>query len=148
MGAAKVEQQLPEGLALADAFDQGTHDPVPDGRSDADDDAVNVERQDGELTEVQRRAAILMALGMSNAEIARHVGREPHTIGRWKQLEAFKRLVKAAGDAADLKVQAERMQFMAQLSELKLETLPVWRELLRDDDPGIRLKAAEAIGKL
>jgi hypothetical protein len=120
--------------------------PSESGLACTKDDAASAGTD--ELTHVQKRAAVLMALGTSNAEIARIVGKEPHTISRWKRDEAFMQLVEAAGEAADQKFQADRQQFMARLGELKLETLPVLRDLLRDEDPGMRLKAAEAIGKM
>ena len=112
------------------------------------DTTLESELVDGELTEVQKRAAVLVALGLLNKEVARSVNKEPHTIARWKQHPGFASLVKAAGDAYDFKSQADRMQFLTQLTELKLETLPVLRDLLHDEDPLIRLKAAEAIAKM
>jgi transposase len=101
-----------------------------------------------ELKEAKKRAAVLLAQGLRNKEVGQLVGRDEHTIARWKQEPAFNAAVKAAGEAMDARVQADRSQFISDLNKLKGDALSALRELLHEQDATIRLKAAEAILKV
>src|SRR5690349_21705026 len=111
------------------------------------DATVERERVDA-LDEVKKRAAVLIAKGLKNKKVAEFVGRDEHTIARWKHEPAFHAAVEAAGDAIDAEMHAEMSQFVSDVRELKGEALSTLRELLHEQDPAMRLKAAEAILKV
>ena len=112
------------------------------------DAALEHELAGDELNEAKKRAAVLIAQGLKNREVGQLVGRDEHTIGRWKQEPVFNAAVKAAGQAMDARLQADRSQFIADLNALKGDALSALRELLHEQDATIRLKAAEAILKV
>jgi negative regulator of replication initiation len=96
-----------------------------------------------ELTEAQKRAAVLLAQGLTAIEVGRRVQRDEHTIGRWKKEASFSDAVKAAGDALDEEARAETAEFNAELRKVKREALRTLRKLLDSKEAADRLRAVD-----
>ncbi|MCC6194180.1 MAG: hypothetical protein IT518_06890 [Burkholderiales bacterium] len=96
-----------------------------------------------ELTEAKRRAAVLLAQGLSATEVGRRIQRDEHTIGRWKKDPAFSDAVQAAGVALDEQARAEAAEFNAELRKVKREALRTLRNLLDSEEPVDRLRAVD-----
>ena len=96
-----------------------------------------------ELTEAQKRAAVLLAQGLPATEVARRVQKDEHTIGRWKKEAAFSDAVQAAGEAMDQQARAEAAEFNAELRKVKREALRTLRNLLESKEAADRLRAVD-----
>ena len=88
------------------------------------------------LTPAQRRAALLLALGVPQTEIARDVDKSQQMICHWKKLPAFRALV----NKFVLNREQKTMESVANIREIALRELS---KLIEDPDPKIRLRAVE-----
>ena len=88
------------------------------------------------LTPAQRRAALLLALGVPQTEIAHDVDKSQQMICHWKKLPAFRALV----NKFVLNREQKTMESVANIREIALRELS---KLIEDPDPKIRLRAVE-----
>jgi hypothetical protein len=98
---------------------------------------------ENELTEAQKRAAVLLAQGLPATEVGRRVQRDEHNMGRWKTEAAFSDAVQAAGQALDKHARAVAAEFNAELRKVRREALRTLRNLPDSKVAADRLRAVD-----